>query len=316
MLFRRWGKRPLLLIGGLLLLGILGVAISFGWGKISRHLGAGGSAPTPLNMPSPFRPSRLRAWVVYEWAGGLYATRTDNGATRRVAECGNYPRWSPDGRHLAYWCGRDLLQADTDGGHPTVLAHAQEPHGLAYHPDGTEILFVDAKSVLAVSLRDGSVRTVLAGMKFREIDLAPGGRFIASAYTMPKHKVFGFDLTAGQDWEIGTGCSASLSPDGRYSTRNATDHSRLHIDEWGTGALFKELPAPPGHLGDNQFWSNSGDWIAIAGGEHSRDIYVQRVSDGRTWQITFCGGCDRPDLFVPPKTHHAFGQIRDRARAL
>ena len=292
------------LAGALVALVIAGVAIGLLIVSFSKHSTPDGKAYTPLNMPTPRHPSPLRAWVVYEWASGLYTTRTDNGRTCQVAERGTYPRWSPDGSHLAFWRGTDLVQADADGSNPTVLAQAQEPHGIAYNPDGSEILFVDAKSVLAVSLADRSIRTVLNGLKFREIDLAPGGRFIASAYTMPKHGVFGFDLVAGRDWEIGTGCSASLSPDGRLSTRNGYNHRHLHIDDWATGAPIKDLPGPQGHLGDNQFWSNSDDWIAIAGGETSCEIYIQRVSDSESWRITYCDHCDRPDLFVPPKSLH------------
>jgi hypothetical protein len=294
------------LIAALTILALIGLAIFYFFTDAATHTAPSGDLVTPLDMPMPWHPSPLRAWVAYEWSGGLYTTRTDTGRTRRVAERGTYPRWSPDGRHLAYWRGNDLLQADADGSNPAILAQAQEPHGLAYNPDGSEILFVDAKSILAVSLQDRSVRTVLAGLKFREIDLASDGRLVASAYTMPKHGVFGFNLVASNDWKIGTGCSASLSPDGRFSTRNATDHCCLHIDDWATGTKLKDLPAPPGCFGDNQFWSNADDWIAIAAGLESADIYIQRVSDARIWKITFCRGCDRPDLFVPPKFLHTF----------
>ncbi len=258
-----------------------------------------GIASTPLDMPASNNPPPLQGFVAYEWAGGIYGTRTDTGSTLRLAERGTYPRWAPDGRHLAYWRGKTLVQTDADGEKPVDLAEAAEPHGIVYAPGGNEILFADGDAVKAVSLRDRSIRTVLEGYPFIEIDLAPGGRFIASLHTRPKYSLQAFDLVSGRNWRIGTGCSASLSPDGRLSTRNSFDHRALHLDDWATGALIKDLPAPHDKLGDNQFWSNADDWIALMGQGAATEIYVQRVSDARIWRITFCGRCDRPDLFVP-----------------
>jgi hypothetical protein len=261
----------------------------------------GGKGSTPLNMPTSTNAPPLRARIVYEWNSGIYSTRTDTGFTRKIADEGKYPRWSPDGRSIAYWRGTNhLVQADADGGNPVVLARAEEPRGIAYHPDGLDLYFVDQNAVKSVSLANHTVRTRLEGYRFVEIDLAPGNRFVASIKSVPNHYLLAFDLATGRHWKLGHhGCSASLSPDGQYSTRNAGNHRRLSIDDWASGKMIRSLPAPPRLLNDNQFWSNHADWIASVMQGGSTEIYIQRVSDARYWRVTFCGGCDRPDLYVP-----------------
>ncbi len=269
----------------------------------ARRAAVAGRIPfTPLNMPASTNPPPVKGWAVYEWKEGLYKTRTDTGETRKIAAVGRYPRWSPDGRFVAYWRGQSLVQAHSNGSRATVLvAEVGEPHGLAYHPDGRELYFVDGSTVKSVSLKDRTVRMRLEGYDFRELDLGPGQRLVASIRGTPMHYLLAFDLESGAKRRFGLqGCSASLSPDGRFSIRNSWNHRGFYIDDWTTGDEVKFVPMPRSRLGDDQFWSNHPDWVVSVFEGAGNDIYVQRVADAKFWRVTFCHGCGRPDLFVIP----------------
>jgi len=91
--------------------------------------------------------------------GGIYVIPSLGGAARRIADGGRRPRWSPDGRHIAYWTGRNMNYLffpaeihviESAGGEARAiqpgLAMARWP---VWSPDGKSLLFLgtrDAKS--------------------------------------------------------------------------------------------------------------------------------------------------------------------------
>jgi serine/threonine protein kinase len=84
--------------------------------------------------------------------GGIYVISTFGGEPRLIARLGRRPRFSPDGRHIAYWIGRwytgKAFVAPSVGGTPTPLqpdfASVLYP---AWSQDGKYLLFLAARSL-------------------------------------------------------------------------------------------------------------------------------------------------------------------------
>jgi hypothetical protein len=86
--------------------------------------------------------------------GGIYTVPTLGGVTRRVADQGRRPRFSPDGQWIAYWVGDQRQQfprnqtyiVSASGGEPRRLAStffsADDP---LWSPDGRHVLFLGAE---------------------------------------------------------------------------------------------------------------------------------------------------------------------------
>ena len=87
-------------------------------------------------------------------AGGVYTVPTSGGVTRRIADGGRRPRFSPDGQWIVYWIGERHLFARnavyivrSTGGEPRRLAStffsADDP---LWSADGRHILFLGAET--------------------------------------------------------------------------------------------------------------------------------------------------------------------------
>jgi hypothetical protein len=239
--------------------------------------------------------------VVYEHRGGIYKTVIGGKKGILLAEMGTCPRWSPDGRHVAFLRGGYLMRMNAAGGEAEVLLAVKDPRALAYHPNNREIFFTDGRAVKSYALADREVRTVVKGLRCLEIDVAAGGARLVATVKKISFRIYAFDLRTGRKRKLAAGCSASLSPDGGTVTRNDRSHRRLSLLSWVGGRETGALSAPAGLTFDNQFWSNSRDWIASRSEGAYEDIFIHRVSSGKAYRVTFSGDCDRPDLFVHPR---------------
>jgi Tol biopolymer transport system component/DNA-binding SARP family transcriptional activator len=54
----------------------------------------------------------------------------------------SYLAWSPDGRKIVYAVGRRIEVRAAEGGPPTTIAEAGQPHSFAWSPDGSRIAYV------------------------------------------------------------------------------------------------------------------------------------------------------------------------------
>ncbi len=107
-----------------------------------------------------------------------------------------YPRWSPDGRWIAFQRGDsvrfDVFIAPTDGGEPRQLTHDNNMmSGYAWLPDSTGIVYsssrggtmpyLPALGLWLVTLRDGSVRRVTSGeASYVSPDISKHGAILVS----------------------------------------------------------------------------------------------------------------------------------------
>lgn len=257
-----------------------------------------GAVPAEAVQPAPpeGRPP-LQGWVVYDRPDGIYKTRVETGETRRLSDGGTNPRWSPDASRIAYLRNGWVMVMRADGSEPRELAQPREPFHISFHPDGSSVIFTDLKAIKVVSIADRGVRTLLTGEVFREPDMTADGRLVTSVRAM-QVEVRSYDLSTGEHWTIGRGCSASLSPDGTCVTQNTGGHRTLRLRDWKTGADRGKISSPKGLIFDNQYWSNHPDWIASKSQGAYEDIFVHSVRLDRAWRVTASGSCDRPDLFV------------------
>jgi len=107
-----------------------------------------------------------------------------------------YPRWSPDGRWIAFQRGDsirfDIFVAPATGGEPRQLTRDNDMmSGFAWLPDSTGIVYSSSRggtmpylptlSLWRVALRDGSVRQVTSGeMSYMSPDISKSGAILVS----------------------------------------------------------------------------------------------------------------------------------------
>ena len=107
-----------------------------------------------------------------------------------------YPRWSPDGRWIAFQRGDsirfDIFVAPATGGEPRQLTHDNDMmSGFAWLPDSTGIVYSSSRggsmpylpplSLWKVTLRDGSVRQVTSGeASYMSPDISKSGVILVS----------------------------------------------------------------------------------------------------------------------------------------
>ena len=107
-----------------------------------------------------------------------------------------YPRWSPDGRWIAFQRGDsvrfDVFVAPAAGGEPRQLTHDNNMmNGFAWLPDSTGIVYsssrggtmpyLPALGLWQVTLRDGSVRRITSGEEsYTSPDIAGNGAIVVS----------------------------------------------------------------------------------------------------------------------------------------
>ena len=269
------------------------LTLASGLFALRRHDGGGQSGVIPATGPQG-----LAGAAVYECGEGICMTTLETGAETLLTAHGRYPRWSPDGEHVAFLRDSGIMRMRADGSGVELLARGERPGALNYHPGGREILFTDGRAVKSFSLDSGKVKSLLGGRKFMEIDISPSGDRLVATVKDAGYRIFAFDLYEGTARPLATGCSASLSPDGELFTRLDRSHTRLDVSTWSAGTVRSVIKSPRGLKFDNQFWSNHPDWVASRSEGSQEDIYAHQVSTGKAVRITTSGGADRPDLYL------------------
>lgn len=249
-------------------------------------------------------PEKISGKFVYQRTGGIYIGKLGKSKSRKLVEHGTYPRWSPDGKSIAYVDKNKIILIPEKGGDSRVLATASRARALCFSPDGNFVYFTDGKTLRSVEIKDNTVKTILDGYELLEIDVAGDPiRVAATVRTSFGYKVYVFDLKSGKKRTMARGCSASLSPDGRLVTVNEKKHRILYLYYWDSLKIAGKINAPAGKKFDNQFWSNSPQWLISVTEGDSRDVFIHHVSENRPYRVTWTGDCDRADLFINSTEH-------------
>lgn len=209
----------------------------------------------------------------------------------------SYPRFSPDGRHVAAVRGRDIVVAPVDGGEARRIAGAESPRAVAWAPTGDRVFFTDGKLVRVVDVGSGEDRVVARGHTVLELDAGPNGSLVGTVKGFG-YAIYRFDVETGEAIELADGCSASLSPDGARVTNLLDGHTQLELLAADDGRRVGILDAPAGVKYDNHMWTNHSDWIAGELEGERRDIVLIHAVDGRVKQVTADGAATRGDVFI------------------
>lgn len=243
----------------------------------------------------------VRGWIVYERPDGIYKAETVSKKYKHLIGYGTYPRWSRDGKMIVFVNNNDVMIMDSEGKKVKRIAAAKKSRAVCFHPSGKSIFYTDGNEIRQVNISDGLINTVMSGSKFREIDISDNGqKLVTTAKTHFGFNVMAFDIKTKTVRTVAKGCSASISPDGRFITVNGSNHKLLNIYSWDSLKQVGAISAPLGYKFDNQFWSNHPDWIVSKSEGDSENIFIHQVSSDKSFQITYQSNCDRPDLLVLP----------------
>ena len=239
--------------------------------------------------------------IVYQRNDGIYILDLKTNEGKRLVSFGSYPRWSPDGRYIAFVHNNNIMMTDVTGLENKILATAQRARAVCFAPDGKAVFYTDGKKLQRVELQSKKITTILKDDELREIDISNNGKMMTATVRTPLGlRVRVFDLVSGAVQTVARGCSASLSPDSTLVTVNGQSHDKLYLFKLETLEKSGYVSSPYGMKFDNQYWSNDAQWIVSTSEGNHRDIYIHHVPSDSSFQLTETGDSDRADLFVSP----------------
>ncbi len=242
---------------------------------------------------------RIQGWLVYQRPDGIYKVAINSRQSKRLTENGYWPRWSPDGEKIAFVREQAIMVMSADGRDEYRLTGAKKARAVCFHPDGQRVLFIDGKKIQEVHLLTKEVQTILEGEKYLELDITTDGRqLVTTVKTVTGYFVKRYQLDTGQRQTVSRGCSASISPTGKYITVNGNKHRFLHLYQGDSLLIAGRVSAPDGNTFDNQYWSNHPDWLVSTSERGGNNIFIHQVSTDTAFQMTTSNDCDRGDLFI------------------
>jgi eukaryotic-like serine/threonine-protein kinase len=203
--------------------------------------------------------SRDGKWIAYVTypEGSLWRSRIDGSERRRLTNPPIYPlnpRWSPDGKQIAFWGYRtgvvdEIYTVPADGGAPEPLISGnsvarREPN---WSPSGDRILFEEVAPNALPVLR-------LLDLQTQRVSSLPG----SVGYSSPR-------------W----------SPDGRHVAAMTKDGLKLALFDFQTGKWSDLIQTAV----DFPSWSKDGQSIYFAHYPANPAVLKVRISDGKLEQV-------------------------------
>ncbi len=256
--------------------------------------------------------------IVFDMLGDLYTIPIDGGDALRLTEgieWDDQPRWSPDGRHIAFISDRDggtnLWLVNADGSEPRQLSRDRKNTLVAptWTVDGPSVVVYKAvwpaldwlrsegernQSGLWVYHRDGGSGYPLAESGTLSasggVTLSPDGRHVS--YTDSSGLLFRYDRKTGENFQMtseGKIARPLASPDGRWLVfgRTVDADTRLMIWDLATGRerlLVREIT----HAAQRR---NQGSLPGYAFTPDSRSIVL--TIGGKIHRIDVTSGADQ-----------------------
>jgi len=239
------------------------------------------------------------ALLAYQRTDGIYLRTLGRDDERLLAPGGSYPRFGPDGKKVAFLRDESIMLVSVEDGVEEEIIRTKRGRAVAFQGDGEHLWFTDKGAVRCVHLPSRKVTTVIEGRDARELDVTPDGKRLAvTIRAAVGYRVMAFGMPGGVGRSLGYGCSASISPDGSTVLNNSGSHKVLRFIPWEGGAPVRTVEMHSGRKMDNQFWSNSGNWIVGVLEGEVQSICILDVEKGRWQRVAGDDDCDRPDLFV------------------
>lgn len=242
--------------------------------------------------------------VVFQRADGIFVFDTATGVEKKMTASGRYPRWSPDGRHIAFRDGDGLWLMDADGANRKMLAQDQGLRALCFAGDfsnGGAILFSDGQGIKKLDPASGTVTVLYPEGKFLELDSSSDGAWLAvTERILGGYRVAVIDIKTASLRAVAGGCSASISADDRLISVNAGNHRRMYLYDRESLLPVETLSMVDGKKFDNQFFANQPDWLASRSENDEESVYLHHLPSGMGFRLPIPGGCDRPDFFIRP----------------
>lgn len=229
-------------------------------------------------------------------ASRIWIAEVDGGEPRALTSgpSDSAPRWSPDGRTLAFLARRDdhdapqLRLLPVDGGEARCLTDAELGAGAAvWSPDGDRIAYVGG---VAISEREDHEPVVIERLGYK----ADG---VGLLRALRQHLVV-VDVAAGESRQLTEGdlnvAEPAWSPDG--STIVVSSSARPDDELLGTRQLLT-IPAEGGQLSElvaddgvaaRPVWSPDGRQLLFVGSEQPG------MGHARLWLVDAAGGPRRP----------------------
>jgi Tol biopolymer transport system component len=254
----------------------------------------------------------------------LYLIPAGGGRERRLtddpAEDG-LARWTPDGSRIVFTSKRtgryQLYEIGPEGGAPRrIRENAATEYQADVSPDGKTLAFLSnfegPERLLLQDRASGAVRELVRHGErtiFGNPHWSPDGRSITySSNHRLGHQIYVVEVASGRERRISPvtsgGCEPRVSRDGRkvvyVSRRHLGEVSRLVEHDLASGEERALVSWPA--LNYDPVYSPDGSELAFAStitGEYQ--VYRQRLSDGRSWRVTFGPGLARYPDYRPPR---------------
>lgn len=217
--------------------------------------------------------------VAEDWFGGVVTANLDGSDLKRISTTGNEPRWSPDGRKLA-WRHDEVFVADADGSGVRQLTNAGATGDFllpVWMPDGDKLIAMrrtnmsnDGNTVIdaetgAEQGRFGARYGQLCGFT------RDGSRALVRWNSTPAYELYRADGTQGaylKQTITGKDCLA-MSPDGRYGVvtrypEKGPSILDVIVYDLQTGAERNLTNGQFGGYNAYPTWSPTGEWIVWA----------------------------------------------------
>jgi Tol biopolymer transport system component len=279
------------------------------------------AAPPPSSAAAASRPPNdlVYSRVIAEGKRALCIAPADGGAERRLTDGSaddGLPRFTPDGRSVIFSSDRSgalqVWQVSAEGGAPTRLrTNGCKESQADLAADGKTLAFLSdcggPQSLWLAGLADGAAR-VLVRHSQRTVMGNPhwnrdARRIVYSSNHDLGHQIYVVDATNGREERlsglISGGCEPRFSPDGSRVVHVTRGHhrptSRLVETNLASGEQKTLVDWPA--LNYDPVYSPDASEVAFSsdmGGKNA--IYRVRLSDGKSWQVTFGRGRARyPD---------------------